>query len=147
MRVSLYAICHFSLVAFKFYLSLTFVSLITVCLGAFLIGFIFPGTLCASWTCLTISFPMFGMFSAIISSNIFSGPFCLYSPSGNPIMQMLVHLIFFQRSLMLSSFLLFIFLYSVLQQWFLPFCTPGHLSVLLLLIPSNVLFISVSLFS
>ena len=46
MRVSLYAICHFSLVAFKFYLSLTFVSLITVCLGAFLIGFIFPGTLC-----------------------------------------------------------------------------------------------------
>ena len=31
---------------------------------------------------LTISFPMFRTFSAIISSNIFSGPFSLSSPSG-----------------------------------------------------------------
>ena len=100
-------------------------------LSLFLLGFVLPGTLCASWTWLTISFPMFGMFSAIISSNIFSGPFSCYSPSGTPIMQMLVHLMFFQRSLRLSSFLLFFLLYPVLQQWFLPFCPPGHLSVLL----------------
>ena len=42
----MYAICHFSLVAFKFYLSLIFISLITMCLGAFFLGFILPGTLC-----------------------------------------------------------------------------------------------------
>ena len=44
------------------------------------------------------------------------------------------------------------FLYSVLQQWFPPFCLPGHFqvyssaSIILLLIPSSVLFISVCLF-
>ena len=31
----------------------------------------------ASWTWMTIFFSMLGKFSAIISSNIFSGPFCL----------------------------------------------------------------------
>ena len=38
----------------------------------FLLGFILPGTLCVSWTWLT-------KFSAIISSNVFSGPFSLFS--------------------------------------------------------------------
>ena len=93
MEVSLYVICHFPPIGFNIlYLSLIFVSLITVCLGVFLLGFILPGTLCASWTWLTISFPMFGKFSTTISSNIFSGPFCLSSHSGSPIMWMLVHL-------------------------------------------------------
>ena len=79
MGVPLYVICHFSLVAFNnFSLSLIFVSLITACLGVFLLGFILPGTLCASWTWVAISFPMLGNFSAIISSNIFSGPFSLF---------------------------------------------------------------------
>ena len=32
------------------------------------------GTLCASWTWVTISFPMLGKFSPIISSHIFSDP-------------------------------------------------------------------------
>ena len=68
----MYVICHFSLVAFNILsLSLIFVSLITMCLSVFLLGFILPGTLCASWTWLTISFPMFSKLSAIISS-IFS---------------------------------------------------------------------------
>ena len=49
MGVPLYVTCHFSLVAFNI-LSLIFVSLITMCLGMFLLGFILPGTLCASWT-------------------------------------------------------------------------------------------------
>ena len=60
----------FPLVLLIFYLSLIFVSLITMCLSVFLLGFILPGTLCASWTWLIISFPMLGKFSAIISSNI-----------------------------------------------------------------------------
>ena len=55
-------------------LSLIFVSLITMCLSVFLFEFILHGTLCF-W--LTIPFPMLGKFSAIISSNIFSGPFFL----------------------------------------------------------------------
>ena len=73
MGVPLKVTCHFSIVAFNILsLPLIFVSLITVCLGAFLLGFILPGTLCTSWTWLTISFSMLRKLSAIISSNIFS---------------------------------------------------------------------------
>ena len=72
MGLPLYVICHFSLVAFNnFSVSLIFVNLITICLGVFLLGFILPGTLSASWTWVAISFPMLGKFSTIISSNIF----------------------------------------------------------------------------
>ena len=40
MRVPLYVICHFSLVAFNILsLSLIFVSLITMCFGMLLLGF------------------------------------------------------------------------------------------------------------
>ena len=61
MGVPLYIICHFPLVAFNILsLSLIFVSLITISLGVFLLGFILLGILCASWTWLTISFPMLG---------------------------------------------------------------------------------------
>ena len=74
MGIPLYTVCGFNLVAYNiFSLSLIFVSLITVCLGAFLLGFILPRIHCISWTWVTISFPILGKFSAIISSNIFSG--------------------------------------------------------------------------
>ena len=67
--------CCFFLAAFYiFSLCLVFVSLISMCLDAFLLGFILYGTLCASWTWLTISFSMLGKFSTIISSKIFSYP-------------------------------------------------------------------------
>ena len=36
------------------------------------IGFILPGTLCASWTWLTISFPMLGKFSVIMFCSFWS---------------------------------------------------------------------------
>ena len=49
MGVPLKVTCHFSIVAFNILsLPLIFVSLITVCLEAFLLGFILPGTLCTS---------------------------------------------------------------------------------------------------
>ena len=48
------------------------------------LGFILYGTLCVSWTWVTISFPMLGKFSTIISSNIFSDPFFFSSSSGTP---------------------------------------------------------------
>ena len=77
----------FPLLLLMFYLlSLIFVSLITLCFDVFLLGFILPGTLCASWIWLIISFPMLGTFSALISSYIFSGPFSLSSLSGTSIM-------------------------------------------------------------
>ena len=49
-----------------------------MCLTVFLLGFILYGTLCASWTWLAILFPMWGEFSTIISSSIFSDPFFLF---------------------------------------------------------------------
>ena len=71
-----HVICHFSLVSFNILSwSLIFVSLMTVCLRVFLLEFILPGTLCASWIWLTVFVPTLGKFSAIISSNILSGPF------------------------------------------------------------------------
>ena len=55
--IPLYVICCFSLVAFNiFSLYLIFDSVINMCLGVFLLGFFLYGTLCASWTWLTISF-------------------------------------------------------------------------------------------
>ena len=94
---------------FPLYLCLVFVSLISMCLGMFLLEFILYGTLCASWTWLTISFSMLGKFSTIISSKIFSYPFFFSSSSGTPIIQILVCLILSQRSLRLSSVLFILF--------------------------------------
>ena len=110
MGVPLFVIYRFSLVAFSnFSLSLILLNLITMCLAMFLLGFILPGILCTSSTWVAIYFPMLGKFSTIISSNIFSGPFSLSSPSGTPIMRMLVHLMLSQRSLRLSSFFFTLF--------------------------------------
>ena len=110
-------------------LSLIFVSLIVMCLSVFLLGFILPGTLCASKTWLIISFSMLGKFSAIISSNIFSGPFSLLS-SWDPY-NVNVHVIMlFQRSFRLASFIFILFSIFCSWQWFPPFCPPGHLSML-----------------
>ena len=51
MGFPLYVTCCFSLGAFNILsLCLVFVSLINMCLGMFLLGFILYGTLCASWT-------------------------------------------------------------------------------------------------
>ena len=78
MGFPLYATCCFYLAAFYILaLCLVFVSLISMCLGVFSLRFILYGTLCASWTWLTISFSILGKFSTITSSKIFSYPFSL----------------------------------------------------------------------
>ena len=93
MGIPFYVVCCFSLAAFNiFSLYLIFSSLINICLSMFLFGFILYGTLCVSWTWLTLSFPILGKFLTIISSSIFSDPFFFYSSSGTPIIQMLVRL-------------------------------------------------------
>ena len=86
MGFPLYVTCCFSLAAFNIHsLCLAFVSLISMCLGMFLLGFILYGTLCASWTWLTVSFSMLGKISTIISSKIFSYSF-LFSSSSGPLL-------------------------------------------------------------
>ena len=101
------------LVAFPLWLLifflLVFVSLISMCLGIVLLGFILYGTLCASWTWLTISFSMLGKFSTIISSKMFSYPFFFSSSPGTPIIRMLLRLILFQRFLRLSLVIFILF--------------------------------------
>jgi len=80
MGVLLYVICCFSFVAFNILsLSLIFVCWITMYLSVFFLGFILLGTLCASWTWLTIPFLVLGKFSVIISLNIFLGFLSLFS--------------------------------------------------------------------
>ena len=95
-------------------------------------------------------FPLLGWGSLqlIMSSNMFSAPFSLFSPSGIHKMQMLVCLMWFQRCLSLFPFIFILFFYilfcgsdfhhSVFQITYLFFC--------LLLIHSSVLFFSVCLF-
>ena len=109
MGVLLYVICHFSLFAFTILsLPLTLVSLITICLSVlFFLEFILPGTVCLLYL---VDYFLLGMFSAIISPNIFSGPLSSSYPSGASIMRMLLHLMLSPRSLRLSSFHSFFFI-------------------------------------
>ena len=77
MGFPLYVTCCFSLADFNILsLYLVFVSLVSMCLGVFLLGFILYGTLCL--LDLTISFSLLGKFSSIISSKIFSYPFFFF---------------------------------------------------------------------
>ena len=117
--------------------------------SVFLLGFILLRlSLLAFWTWLTVSFLMLGRFSAILSSNIFSSLFYLFSSSGTPIMKILVHLMLSQRSLNLSSFLLILFSIFCFMAMISTILSSRSLvhssaSVFLLLIPSSVLFLSV----
>ena len=143
MGVPLYVICHFSLVVFTILSQVfnfcQFDCYVWVCssLGLSCLGLsVLPGLgdyfLSHVWE--VFSYYLFKYFLRSFST-----------PSGTPIMWMLVCLMLFRRSLRLSSFL-FVHLYSVLWQWFLPFCPLGHLLfclIILQLIPS-VLFISLS---
>ena len=132
MGFPFYVTCCFFLAAFNILsFCLVFVSLISMCLGMFLLGCILYGTLCASWTWLTISFSMLGKFSALISSKNFSYPFFFSSSSGTPIIQMLVHFTLCQRSLRLSSVLFILLTLFCSAELFPPFYLPAHWFVLL----------------
>ena len=102
MGTPLYVINCFSLAAFKiFSLSLTFDILIMMWHGVVFFVSILFGALCASWTCMSISFTKLRSF--IIFSNKFSISCYFCSPSGIPMIQMLEHLNLSQRFLSLSS--------------------------------------------
>ena len=134
------------------------VSLTNVCLDVFLHGFILCGTVLASWTLVTVSFPMLGKFFTIFSSNIFSRPPFFFSFSVPSIIQMFVYLMLSQQSLRLSWFVSITFLYSSPQWSFPPLHLPVHSSILLpyvfchwflvsvIFISAIILFIYVCLF-
>ena len=139
-------------------LCLVFVSLICMCLGMFLLGFILYGTLCASCTWLPISFSMLGKFSSIVFSKIFSHPFFFSSSSGTCINRLLVCLMWSQSSLKLSSALFILFtlfcssevVYTILSSSSLIHSSASDILLLILsrlfLISEIVLFVSVCLF-
>ena len=148
MGFPLYVTCCFSLAAYNILsLFLVFVSLISMCLGVFLLGFILYGALCASWTWLTISFSMLGIISNYNLFKNFLIPF-LFSPSGTPIIQMLVHLIWSQRFLRLSSILFILFILFCSSEVISTILSSSSLihssaSNILLLISSRVFLVSV----
>ena len=66
--IPLCVIYCFSLAAFNFVLCVwSLLIWLIMCLGVFCLGFILFGTFWVSWTCVAISFPILGKFSAIIS--------------------------------------------------------------------------------
>ena len=119
-----------------------------MCLDVFLLEFILYWTLCASWTWLTISFPMLGRFSTILSLKNCAVPFFFSSSSGTSITQMLVCLILSQKCLKLSSM---IFILFPLLWWSATISTilsssslfHSSASVTLFLFPSRVFLFSV----
>ena len=122
MGIPLYVLCYFSLAAFNICsLCLIFVILINMCLVVFCLWLTLFWTLWVSWTWVTISLPVLGKISTIISSSIFSWPFFWSSSSGTPMIRMLGHLTLSWRSLRLSSFLLIRCSFSSLIHLFLPF--------------------------
>ena len=103
-----------------FSLALNFVHLINMCLSMLDLGlsciglFALPGL-------ESVSFPMLGKFLMIFYSNMFSGPLPPTPTSGTPIMQILLCLIFSQRSLRLSFF----------HSFFSLFCSTAVISTIL----------------
>ena len=119
MGVLLYIPCCFPLAAFNILsLSLIFAILMTMCLGVVFFGLILFGALCAFWAWISVSFPKLGKFSVIMSSNMFSAPYSLSSPSGTSIMWILVHLMLSHQSLKTVFISVFSFLFSAQLQWF-----------------------------
>ena len=103
----------FPLLLFNIFSVSLFFILSIWCLDVFLLGLILYGTFCASWIWVTACFPRLGIFSVIISSNIFSGPFkSLFYPSGMHIMWRFFCFMLSQWPLKLSSILFSFFLFS-----------------------------------
>ena len=117
---------------FPLYLCLVFFSLISMCLCVFLLEFILYGTLCYSWTWLTILFSMLGEFWTIISSKIFLYRFLFSSSSGIPIVQCWCVWYCPWGLWDFSQFFAFFLFYSSLQKLFPPFYLPAQWFVLLL---------------
>ena len=106
MGTPLQVTVSFPLAAFRvLFLFLIFGNLMMTCLGVFLLGSYFFGTLWASWSSWkSISFTRLGKFSFIICSNKFSISCWCSSPSGTPTIRIWERFRLSQRILSLSSF-------------------------------------------
>ena len=80
----------FPLLPLRFSLSWNFAVLIMICLEVDLFGFLLIGTVCVSWICVTFSLIRLGKFSIVTFSNRFSIPCSSSSPSGIPIIWILL---------------------------------------------------------
>ena len=123
----LYIICCFSLVAFVF----------NFCQLDFYVAWCGPPWVYPAWDSLcfldwvSVSFPMLGKFSAVTSSNIFSGPFPSLFSFWDPYN---VNVDAFNIVPEVSDclhFFSFFFFHSIPQQWFPPVCLPVNLFILL----------------
>ena len=122
MGFPLYVTCCFSIAAFNILsLCLVFVSLISMYLGVFLLGFILYGTLCLLDLIDYFLFDVEEIFNYNLFKNFFI-PFLFLLFSWDPYNLMLLHLIVSQRSLFFSFFLL----YFALQKLLPPFYLPAH---------------------
>ena len=105
MGVPLYVKLLLFLAAFNiFSLSLIFAILIIMCLGVVLFGLILFWPYCVYWTWMSVFFPRLRKFSALMSSGMLYTAFSFLFASGTSIMQILVHLMLFHKSIQLSSF-------------------------------------------
>ena len=103
MGFPLYVTCCFSLADFNILsLYLVFVSLVSMCLGVFLLGFILYGTLCLLDLSDYFFYHSVEIFTTI-SLKMFPNPFFFSSYFATTIIRILVCLILSQRSLRLSS--------------------------------------------
>ena len=119
-----------------------------ICLGVILFASIFLGTLCASQTCMSVSFTKLGNFFFSLFFQVDLQFLALFSsPSGTPMIQMLECLKLSQRLLILSSFLKVLF--SSCSDWlfFASLCSKSLIwfsaSSPLLLFPCKFFFISI----
>ncbi|KAF6084316.1 hypothetical protein HJG60_008592 [Phyllostomus discolor] len=115
------------------------------------LGFLLIGTPCVSWICVTFFLIKLGKFSLITFSNRFSIPCSSFSPSGIPIIQILLCFILSCISLSPSSLFLSFFSFSWSFSVFFPTLSSSSLirssaSSILLLVPSTVFFSSEILF-
>ena len=94
------------------------------------------GTLWASWTCVSLPFTSLWKFLAIISSNRFSISCSLSTPSGFPMMWMLLCFVLSQRFLKLSSFKKIFFLFAALPGCFFLHFLANHWFGTLLHLPT-----------
>ena len=88
----------------SFYLYLFFAILITVSLGVVLFGLILFWPYCVYWPWMSVFFPRLGKFSTLMSSGMFYTALSFLFASETSIMQILVHLMLFHKSVQLSSF-------------------------------------------
>ena len=118
-----------------------------MCLAVGLFGFLLLGTLCVSWICVTfVCLIKLGKFSIITFSKKFSIT-CCSSPSGIPIIWILLCFVLSCITLNPSSFFLSFFSFSC--SFWVPFSTLSSSSLnqssassSLVLIPSTVFFSS-----